>query len=329
MNSRETDYRKLKEAVASRGLFLKTPLYFSAISAVYLTLLAASVAILLICKNSPIQIANVFLFTFALVQLSFIGHDLAHHQIFSSRILHLVIGGLWWNLLLGIGLGRWESKHNKHHANPNEIYKDPDIDQPFIFANEQYRNGGVVSKKILALQHLYFFPLLTLAQISLIKGSVTHFTESKKTIYDYTEIALQLTHYTALFAIIFYSLGLLYGAVFTASSSLLIGAYLGLTFAPNHKGRPIIKSAMPPFVQQIITARNIKPGMFSDIIYGGLNYQIEHHLFPSMPRPNLHKARKYVKEFCLKNNIPYHETSIVGSLVEIYQGLKSPLADAI
>ncbi len=80
---------------------------------------------------------------------------------------------------------------------------------------------------------------------------------------------------------------------FIAVHQGLFGVYLGSLFAPNHKGMPILTGDdRPDFLRrQVLTSRNVRGGWFTDIALGGLNHQIEHHLFPSMPSPNLRKAR--------------------------------------
>ena len=323
MVSPESEFRKLRTALEAQGLFLKTPGFYFKLSLIYLALLAASIAVLVVYQNSLLQIANVFLFSFALAQLSFIGHDMAHYQVFSSRIAHNIVNRLWWGLVLGGGYDWWASKHNQHHANPNQIGRDPDIEQPFVFSPEQLGNRGKIFRRVLSYQSIYFFPLLALAYLNAVRGAVTHFLIREKNRRAYAEFFLQSFHFALLFSIIFLSLGFLYGAAFIISYSLLIGIYIGLTFAPNHKGMPIvIKDMMPWYKQQVITARNIKPNFFVDIFYGGLNYQIEHHLFPAMSRKHLPKARELVRKFCEKTSIPYYETTMPGSLAEIYNALK-------
>ena len=74
-------------------------------------------------------------------------------------------------------------------------------------------------------------------------------------------------------------------------------------------------------LQQILTARNVKSHPITDYWYGGLNYQIEHHLFPSMAENKLREAQKIVRQFCTEHRIPYYETSIARSYVEILQYL--------
>jgi fatty acid desaturase len=69
--------------------------------------------------------------------------------------------------------------------------------------------------------------------------------------------------------------------------------------------------------EQVLTARNFYGNWFIDLVYGGLNYQIEHHLFPSMPRNNLRRARPIVRMYCQTQGIAYCETSLVQSWSEI------------
>ena len=50
---------------------------------------------------------------------------------------------------------------------------------------------------------------------------------------------------------------------------------------------------------------------------GGLNFQVEHHLFPSMARNNVRTAHGMVRDYCAEIGVPYHETSLVGSYREL------------
>lgn len=323
MLNAEWEFRELKKSLEARGFFLKTRGFYLWLSFLYIFMFLASIAVIVGFQNSYWQIANVFLFSFALVQLGFIGHDMAHHQIFSSRETHDLFNRLWWGLVLGAGYGWWASKHNRHHANPNQLGKDPDIEQLFIFSPRQSENLGKIFRALMSYQHIYFFPLLLLAYANAICGAINHFWSRAKDRRAFTDLGLQMFHHAMLYSVIFYSLGFWYGALFVVSYLLIVGAYLGLTFAPNHKGMPIMgDNAKSSCVEQIITARNIRPNFFTDIIYGGLNYQIEHHLFPAMPRKNLKKARALVLEFCVKSGISYHETTISRSFAEIYRGLR-------
>ena len=95
----------------------------------------------------------------------------------------------------------------------------------------------------------------------------------------------------------------------------LFGLYMGAVFAPNHKGMPIVpKDARIDFLRrQVLMSRNVTGTRFVDWFTGGLNHQVEHHLFPSMPRPHLRRARPIVRDFCAQRGISYTETTLFGS----------------
>jgi fatty acid desaturase len=108
----------------------------------------------------------------------------------------------------------------------------------------------------------------------------------------------------------------------------VFGVLLGGSFAPNHKGMPLVpKNAKVDFLRrQVLMSRNIRGGPVTDFFMGGLNYQIEHHLFPSMPRPNLRKVQPMVRAFCAEHRINYTETSLLGSYPSLPTLLETPPA---
>jgi fatty acid desaturase len=69
--------------------------------------------------------------------------------------------------------------------------------------------------------------------------------------------------------------------------------------------------------RQVLTSRNVRAHPLTDFWYGGLNYQIEHHLFPTMARNQLGAAQAIVKAFCTAHEIAYHETGMIASYGEI------------
>jgi fatty acid desaturase len=97
------------------------------------------------------------------------------------------------------------------------------------------------------------------------------------------------------------------------------GFYLACVFAPNHKGMPqLLAGEKFDFLRaQILTSRNVRSHRVTDYFYGGLNYQIEHHLFPTMPRRHMRAAQPIVRDFCDRAGILYYETSIFRSYREI------------
>jgi fatty acid desaturase len=106
-------------------------------------------------------------------------------------------------------------------------------------------------------------------------------------------------------------------------TQLVAGVYLGLVFAPHHKGMPIWAAGQRlSYVQrQVLTARNVRSHPLNDMLFGGLNYQIEHHLFPTMPRSRLRQARAIVRPFCLAHGLPYEDVPALVSYRRVYAEL--------
>ena len=108
--------------------------------------------------------------------------------------------------------------------------------------------------------------------------------------------------------VLFWFLPLGMAAAFIGVQLAIFGFYMGATFAPNHMGMPIVQpDAKLDFLsKQVRTSRNITGGCWMSVLMGGLNYQVEHHLFPSMPRPHLRAARAIVREHCRDPGRPLH-----------------------
>jgi fatty acid desaturase len=73
--------------------------------------------------------------------------------------------------------------------------------------------------------------------------------------------------------------------------------------------------------RQVLTSRNVRGGWLTDFVFGGLNYQIEHHLFPSMPRPNLRHSEALIQALCQQHRLPYCQTSLIGSYTQALRHL--------
>ncbi len=105
---------------------------------------------------------------------------------------------------------------------------------------------------------------------------------------------------------------------FVAVHQLAFGLYNSSVFASNHKGMQVIEAGgrMDFLREQVLTSRNVSGHPLTDFWYGGLNYQIEHHLFPTMPRNKLRQAQPIVEDFCRRLGISYHSTGLFTSYRE-------------
>ena len=139
--------------------------------------------------------------------------------------------------------------------------------------------------------------------------------------YRRTELALLSVHVVGLLAIVLLVLSPVKALVFVAILQGVWGVYMGCSFAPNHKGMPTIPAGQKlDFLRkQVLTTRNVRGGLFTDFLLGGLNYQVEHHLFPNMPRANLRKAQPIVRAYCARLQVAYTETSLIGSYAQAVQ----------
>ena len=149
------------------------------------------------------------------------------------------------------------------------------------------------------------------------------FLIEKKAKSTLAEALLLGAHFALYFGLLFSVLEPLLAMLFIGVHRGLFGMYMVSIFAPNHKAMPLLdKDSQLDFLhRQVLTSRNVIAHPITDFWYGGLNYQIEHHLFPNMPRNKLREVQVIVKDFCLTHSIAYHETSVLQSYREILQHL--------
>ena len=313
-------YAELKGWIRAQGLLEKQPGFLNRRILVTLGLLAASLTLLFLSDSLWFQLPNAALMAFTFGQIGFIVHDTGHRQAYRSQARNNLIGVLHANLLLGMSFGWWVGKHNRHHANPNQHDLDPDIGMPiFAFTEEDALAKRGFYRFMVRYQALFLFPLLFLEAWSLRIGSI-HFLLRYKSRYRALEIGLMALNFVWVAGVAVMTLGVVKGLIFLAVQQALFGFYMASVFAPNHKGMPVLdKGVEIDFLrQQVLTARNVHPHPLTDYWYGGLNYQIEHHLFPTLSRNRLRAAHEIVKPFCHKHGIPYQESSMLGSYAEIF-----------
>ncbi len=250
-------------------------------------------------------------------QLGFLGHDAGHRQIFESRRANRVLGLGIGNGLIGMSFGWWVPKHSAHHGHPNELGRDPDIGVGLPAARnadqlgEQQRGlAGWLDRWRAEL----FFPLMLLRSTGLyVSGFQDLYRRRDRSVL--TEGALLVAHAALYLTVVFWVLSPLKAIAFIAIHQAAFSLYLGCSFAPNHKGMPLVEpeTEMSFARRQVVTARNLSGGRWLGFVFGGLNYQIEHHLFPTMPRPNLARAQEKVRAFCMEYHLGYAEARPIDS----------------
>ncbi len=318
------EFVELKRMIKQQGLLDKAPGYIVIKLVITLALFALSLVVLVTVANPWLQLLNAAFMAFLFAQISFIGHDVGHRQSFPAAWKNDVIGLIVGNLLVGVSRAWWVDKHNRHHVFSNQLELDPDIELPSIaFSESQALSKRGFLRFIVKYQVYFFFPMLTLVSVGLRADSVLYLAAKKANNYLLTEVLLLALHFIWYFGLLYYALGFWGMLAFAVVHQALFGLYMGSVFAPNHKGMLTLeKDTQMDFLhQQVLTSRNVISHPFIDFWYGGLNYQIEHHLFPGLPRNKLRDAQKIIRPFCDKYQISYHETGFFESYREILQYL--------
>ncbi|WP_328478563.1 acyl-CoA desaturase [Actinoplanes sp. NBC_00393] len=308
-----SDFAVLNRRVTEAGLLERRPAHYAVRMTAVAVMFAAAWAAVFLIGSSWWQPAVAVLMGVVFAQVALLAHDVAHRQVFRTRRTSELVGRMVGNVGIGMSYGWWVDKHTRHHNNPNHDDLDPDV-QPelLIWATESAvgRRGlkGFVNRHQAGL----FFPLLTLLSIDLRISSIKALQRPGMK-HRGLEAGLMALHVVGYLSVLLVVLSPLQALAFFVVHQAVFGVYLGMTFAPNHKGMPHPTGDEDYLRKQVLTSRNVTGGRLIDAALGGLNHQIEHHLFPAMPAPNLRRARPIVKAYCTDAGIPYEETSLVDS----------------
>lgn len=215
--------------------------------------------------------------------------------------------------------------HNQHHSKPNVINKDPDVRLDPFFAV-----GETIPKKLAEKQNskipynwqqYYFFavgpPLLfpVYFQYMVFKHPIVR--------REWLDVFMMSLFYVKFLVLYVPLLGLLGALKFFFLLRCLDSHWFVWVSQSNHIPMDIEEDKERPWLAlQLYATCNVEKSLFNDWFTGHLNFQIEHHLFPTMPRHNLHKIQPYVREVCAKHNIPYKLKSLPEAFADIVRSLK-------
>lgn len=256
-------------------------------------------------------------------QYGFIAHESAHRQVFRNNRLNDWAGRILANLFAGLSYGFWMKKHNRHHAKPNQINADPDIAIRVLSFTTESLEAKSGPEKVVSKNQGWLFPFLLLfTGFDLLLDSLVAVTR-KETKHRLFEFTLMLIRQITPFALFFALFGLPIAIGLWIIQMMAFGFFMGGAFAPNHKGMPLVAedAKIDFFERQVLTSRNIRSTWLTDNLMGGLNFQIEHHLFPSMARPHLKQAGQITRQYCDEKNIHFTETGLFASYGEIIRYL--------
>nr|XP_060626586.1 acyl-CoA (8-3)-desaturase-like [Anolis sagrei ordinatus] len=321
------DFRELRATVEKMGLLQPDRLFF------FLYLVHIVVLDVVAWLNMWYFGASLlpFLFTGLLLgtvqaQAGWLQHDLGHLSVFGKSkwnhwVHKFVIGHLkgapasWWN--------HW---HFQHHAKPNCFRKDPDLNMhPLIFALGKKLSVelGIKKKKFMPYnhQHKYFFILGPPALVPFyLQWYVFYFAVQRK---QWADLAWMVTFYIRFFLTFSFFLNL----------KGLIGLFLLVRVIESHWFVWVTQMNHIPMnidydqnvdwvSTQLQATCNVDQSLFNDWFSGHLNFQIEHHLFPTMPRHNYWKVAPLVKSICGKYGIEYQSKPLLKAFADIVYSLK-------
>lgn len=346
---------------------LRSPLYFTYKTIEMLSIAGLGVALLnMYPHNWWAVLGATALFGTAWQQAGWLSHDFLHHQVFENRFFNDAMGLFLGNYVQGFSVDWWKNKHNTHHAIPNlhetqddKHDGDPDIDTlPFLaWSPRMTAKAGADSSGWAAFfvrnQKLSFFPLLSFARLTWAQQSLAYalaplmpqslsegawgggrISESLR--YPLAEVAGLFLHYGTIALLCVLYMTPLQSVVFFMGAQMLCGVMLAVAFVVGHNGMECFDhDAKPTHAElQLRATRNVTDDFLglSGWFTGGLHLQIEHHLFPTMPRHNLAKARPFVEALCRKHGMPYHSQPLftgVGEVLACLDDMARPLLHAV
>jgi fatty acid desaturase len=290
---------------------------------VHLALLVAGLVWLALASSLATQLAlNAALLSLAVVQLGFLGHDAGHRQLVRGVRGSWALGFVLWDLLCGISVSWWEDKHRRHHRHPHVHGQDPDLYEVFAFQAEALEGRPAWRRRVGRHQAWLFVPLVACTAAYFQGLSLVHVLRARPVGWVAELVALVLRH-AAFFGLATHALGPAGATAFVLLHYGMTGLYLGAVFSCNHYGLPVLRAgadtAEPEHTLRV--TRNVRTGRVGDYLFGGLNYQIEHHLQPGIPRHALREAAARTRAWCRAEGRTYHETDWQGAMRAVFAQL--------
>jgi fatty acid desaturase len=250
-----------------------------------------------------------------------LGHEGSHRSFSASPVRNHLLVYLTFPLFSGLGSLYWRNKHDRlHHARPNVEGEDPDIKPfPFVSSRGDHERCGRGQRWFQRnFQRWAFWPMSLLMALGMRRASIAYLVRYPRehgfTLAWALETACMLAHYTGWLVIP----SLIWGPLITfavyAAMWGLVGVMLALVFAPAHIGLPIVVAPHHDWQHQLETTRNLELPRVISIFFIGLDYQIEHHLFPKVPHQRLAAAAAITARWCKRNRLPYQSVPYLHAL---------------
>jgi fatty acid desaturase len=319
-------FAPLLNRVKDAGLLRRSQVFYISLLTTLVLALGGAITGFILLGDSWFQLLIAAALGVIFTQFAFLGHEASHRQVFTSGKANDRMGRALASGVVGLSYSWWMNKHTRHHGNSNVIGKDPDLEIDTVsFVDADARSARGFRALITRHQSKLFFVLLGFEGINLHVKSFLHAFGRGKVDGRSWEISLLVVRMAIVVGAVFFFLPLGMAFAFLGVQLVVFGLYMGLSFAPNHIGMTMFTiDAKPDFLRkQVLSSRNIRGGLPMTALMGGLNYQIEHHLFPSMARPQLAAARRMVRETCARDGIAYTETTLVEAYRVVLKYMKT------
>lgn len=317
------DFMELKRQVESAGLLERRYGYYAFKIFSSFALLSCLIVLLFYFSSFWLQLIIAAGLAFSFVQVGLLGHDAAHLAIFKKKKWNDLAGLIFFGFVTGVGFNHWVWRHNAHHANPNTEDEDPDVASVAQTVEEVEKKAGF-RRFVYERQHFFFPFIMALSVTAYQIYGISYNIRMKKSSLKWADSAMMLLHFAVFWVAPFFLLPWWKAISLVTTWRILMGLYFGAISATNHKGMRVIRKGekLGFLEKQILTTRNVRMGRIVDFVYGGLNYQVEHHLFSDMPRVNFAKCKRIVMKFCSEQKIPYFETGVVRSYIDIVTSIR-------
>jgi fatty acid desaturase len=327
---------ELKQTLRDAGCFAHAPLAQILHMLLVVLVYVGAYLVLLQQPDTMLRLFALFILAFISVQAGYIAHEAGHGAITRHRWLAVSIGQFFNTFLTALCYSHFQKIHVCHHAHTNERDEDVDLQSNLfsLYPEARAKNtSNWVGRIITRYQAYLIWPLVSLQGFTLKIDSLKTLSQNPgKTRIDQIILVLHLFLW---FGVPIYMLGPADATLNYFLMTWFIGPYLGAVFLVNHIGTHVIQpeEKMPRFIKQLVSTRNLGDSVVEDIIFGGLNNHIEHHLFPSIPSYRLRRARKIVREFCQLNGLVYREMRWRKAAGEVFTYLnlvaREPVAGAV
>ncbi|KAG5607021.1 hypothetical protein H5410_028513 [Solanum commersonii] len=337
------DYRKLCSEFSKAGMFEKKG-HGVIYSFCFVTLLMSlSICGVLLSKNFLIHMLSAALLGLAWMQISYLGHDSGHYVMMTNRGFNKLAQILTGNCLTGISIAWWKWTHNAHHVACNSLDHDPDLQHLPVFAvstkffkslNSSFYGRELtfdsVAKFFVSYQHFTYYPIMCVARVNLFVQTFLLLFSTRK-VPDRALNILGILVFWTWFPLLVSTLPNWTERFLFVLLSFCVTSLQHIQFTLNHFAADVYVGQPEGndwFEKQTSGTIDIACVSWMDWFYGGLQFQLEHHLFPRLPRCHLRKVSPIVQDLCKKHKLPYRSLSFYEANVWTLRTLKTAAMQA-